>query len=75
MELHYLYLDREGIVVAEFSGLDEAVQQAERIEEVRQARGPLRLVRVDEYPGSLMSATSFVTATPLPQLLRERSAE
>jgi len=73
--LHYLIVDNEGMVVAEFSGLEDAVQHPERLEEVRRAPGPVRLVRVDEYPGSVVSATSFVTTTPLPQLLRERSAE
>jgi hypothetical protein len=73
--VHYLLVDTEGEILAEFGSLEEAVQQPGLLEQVRRARGRLKVVRVDEYPGSLASATSFVTATPLPQFLRERSAD
>jgi hypothetical protein len=69
----YLLVDSEGAILAEFETLAEAAEQPGLIKLVRQARGDLKVVRVDERSGSVVSATSFVTTTPLPRLLRERS--
>jgi hypothetical protein len=73
--LRYLLVNSERDVLAEFETLAEAVRQPGLLERVRQARGRLKVVRIDEYSGTLVGATSFVTTTPLQQFLRERSGD
>jgi hypothetical protein len=68
----YLVVNTAGEILAEFASLEEVVRTPGLSKLVREARGRFKLVRVDDYPGSVVRATSFVTTTPLPQLLRER---
>ena len=73
--MRYLLVNETGEVLAELESLEQLVDQPGLRERLRRARGRLKLVRVEEHPGSVVSATSFVTASPLPQVLRERSDE
>jgi len=70
--LRYLLVDSEGKIHAEFETLAEAAEEPGLSKLVRRARGRLKLVRVDDWGDGLVSASSFVTATPLPEVLRER---
>jgi hypothetical protein len=71
----YLLVNDAGEILAEFEGLGELVRQPGLGKRLQRERGRLKVVRVDEHAGDLVSATSFVTSTPLPRFLRERSEE
>jgi hypothetical protein len=70
--MSYLLLDREGEIVGEFEGLQDALERPEELRELRREHGRLKVVRVDEHPGSVVSATSWVTTTSLSEVLRQQ---
>jgi hypothetical protein len=61
--VEYLLVDTEGRVVAVLQSLRQAALVLGRM---KRAGERVRVVRHDEYGGAFMSASSFVSASPLP---------
>jgi hypothetical protein len=66
--VEYLLVDTEGRILAASQSPDALARQLRRIAPDPQARERVRVVRRDDYGGAVMSASSFVTAMPLPSL-------
>jgi len=66
--VRYLVVDDEGRVIAVLQSLQEAARELARLRQDSEAEIRLRVVRYDEYGDGLMTASSFITASPLPPL-------
>jgi len=70
--VRYLVVDDEGRIFGELGSLAQAARLLARLRRDSEASGSLRVVRHDEYGEGLMTTSSFITASPLPELPRER---
>jgi hypothetical protein len=66
--MRYLVVDDEGRVLAALQSLEQAARELARLRRGSEAERRLRVVRYDEYGDGLMTASSFITASPLPPL-------
>jgi hypothetical protein len=66
--VEYLLVDTEGRVVAVLQSLTDVARVLGRMKRDSRASERVRVVRHDEHGGAVMSASSFVTASPLPSL-------
>jgi hypothetical protein len=68
--VEFLLVDSDGKILAALPSVGELPRELLRLELDPEIEGPVRVVRHDEYGGELAGASAFVTATPLPSLLR-----
>jgi hypothetical protein len=69
--VEFLLVDNDGKILAALPSVGEMALELARLELDPEVQGPVRVVRHDEYGGDLAGASTFVTATPLPSLLRQ----
>jgi hypothetical protein len=68
--VEFLLVDSDGKILAALPGVGELARELARIERDPEVEGPVRVVRHDEHGDDVAGASVFVTATPLPALLR-----
>ena len=68
--MEFLLVDSDGKILAALPSVGEVARELARIGLDPEVKGPVRVVRHDEYGNDVAGASAFVTATPLPSLLR-----
>jgi hypothetical protein len=70
VSVEYLLVDDDGRILAALPSVAEVALELARIEKDPEADGAPRVVRHEEHGDDVAGASSFVTVTPLPSLLR-----
>jgi hypothetical protein len=68
--VEFLLVDSDGKILAALPSVGEVARELARMGQDPEIRGPVRVVRHEEYGDDVAGASAFVTATPLPMLLR-----
>jgi hypothetical protein len=68
--VEFLLVDSDGKILATLPSVGAVVLELARLELDPEVEAPVRVVRHDEYGSDVAGASAFVTATPLPSLLR-----